>query len=51
MVSVLSATENSVDTLTIAHRNHGIAEQFGVALRELLRQGDEFATAVARFSG
>jgi methyl-accepting chemotaxis protein len=42
---------NSVDTLTIAHRNHGIAEQFGVALRELLRQGDEFATAVARFSG
>ena len=32
---------NSVDSLTIAHRNHGIAEQFGVALRELLRQGDE----------
>lgn len=42
---------NSEDTVTIAHRNNGIAEQFGIALHELLRQGDEFAAAVARFQG
>ena len=42
---------NSNDTLTIAQRNNGVAEEFGVALGELLRQGEEFATAVARFRG
>ena len=40
---------NSNDTLTIAHRNNDVAEEFGIALSELLRQGEEFATAVARF--
>lgn len=40
---------NSDETLTIAHRNNGIADAFGLSLRELLHQGEEFATAVARF--
>ena len=40
---------NSSDTLVIAHRNNGVAEQFGHALRDLLRQGEEFAADVARF--
>jgi methyl-accepting chemotaxis protein len=40
---------NSNDTLVIAHRNNGVAEQFGHALRDLLRQGEEFAADVARF--
>ena len=40
---------NSHETLTIAHRNNGIADEFGLSLRELLHQGEEFATAVARF--
>jgi methyl-accepting chemotaxis protein len=40
---------NSNETLTIAHRNNGIADEFGLSLRDLLHQGEEFATAVARF--
>ena len=40
---------NSDVTLTIAHRNNGVAEQFGVALGELLRHGQQFAVDVARF--
>jgi methyl-accepting chemotaxis protein len=51
----LQQTQNiathSNETLTIAHRNNGIAEQFGQSLSDLLLQGDEFAAAVARFQG
>ncbi len=42
---------NSNETLAIAHRNNGIAEQFGTSLRELHLQGEEFTAAVARFHG